>query len=248
MFLLEQPWRSSPPGLILAGDDIHIWRGSLDQPADRAEAMWQTLSTDECRRADHFQFERDRWRFVVGRGVLRSILGLYLNLDPAQVQFCYGLRGKPSLAVGLDNVSLEFNLTHSGPLALYAFTRDRPIGVDVEQVRPLPDADQMVAQFFSPNEKAAYRELPADQKQLGFYLCWTRKEACIKALGEGLAQPLSSFDVSLTPGEPARVLRTASDPDDASLWSLISLTPLPGFVAALAVQGQDWHLACWDYE
>ena len=244
----EQPWRSPPPGLTLADDEVHVWRASLDQPADRLEEVWRSLSADERERADRFHLERDGWRFAVGRGALRSILGLYLALDPGQVQFCYGSRGKPDLARGLGDDHLTFNLAHAGSIALYALTRSRAIGIDVEQVWPLLDADQMAARFFSACENATYRVLPAEQKPLAFYLCWTRKEAYIKALGEGLAQPLESFDVSLAPREPARLLRVAWDPDEASRWSLISLTPLPGFVAALAVQGQDWRVACWDHE
>ncbi len=248
MTLREQPWRSPPPGLILAGDEIHVWRASLDQPAARVEVMSRALSADELQRAGNFHFERDRWRFIIGRGVLRSILGLYLDLDPGQVQFRYGPRGKPALAAGLSVADLAFNLAHAGPLALYAFTCNRAIGIDVEQVRLLPDADQVAARFFSVRENAAYLELPPDQKPQGFFLCWTRKEAYLKALGEGLAQPLASFDVSLAPGEPARLLHVAWDPDEIARWFLMSMMPLPGFVAALAVQGHGGRVACWNYE
>ena len=246
MALPDPPWRSPPPGLTLASDEVHVWRAWLDQPAARVEKMSQALCADERQRVVQFHFERDRQRYIMGRGMLRSILGLYLRVDPGQVQFRYGPRGKPALDLGDNN--LAFNLAHAGPLALYALTRNRAIGVDVEPVRPLPDADQVAARFFSVHETAAYLDLPPDQKQQGFFLCWTRKEAYIKALGEGLAQPLESFDVSLAPGEPARLLRVAWDPDEASRWSLISLTPSPCFVAALAVQGQDQHITCWDYK
>jgi 4'-phosphopantetheinyl transferase len=247
VILPDLTWRPPPPGLTLAGDEIHVWRASLDQPVNRIEQLRLTLSADECQRANRFHFERDRQRFVVGRGVLRSILGLYLGVDPGQVQFCYGAQGKPTLATQPGNANLGFNLAHSGPLVLYAFTRNRPIGVDVERVRPLSDADQMAARFFSAYENAIYRELPADEKQLALYLCWTRKEAYLKALGEGLMRPLEAFDVSLVPGEPARLLRVAWDPDEVSRWSLVSLEPLPGVVAALAVQGHGQQITCWDH-
>jgi 4'-phosphopantetheinyl transferase len=110
------------------------------------------------------------------------------------------------------------------------------------------DADDIAARFFSAAENAVYRELPADQKPLAFHLCWTRKEAYVKALGDGLAQPLDQFDVSLTPGRPARLLRVASDPDEAARWSLISMTPLPGFAAAVAVQGHGLSVTCRHYQ
>jgi 4'-phosphopantetheinyl transferase len=240
VILPDRNWPSPPPGLALAGDEIHVWRASLDQPAGRHEEMWRVLSADERRRAGRFHFERDRWRFVARRAFLRAILGLYLDQDPAQVQFFYGSHGKPALAVGDDAAGLEFNLAHSGALALYAFACGRAVGVDVEQVHPIADADDVATRFFSAQEKAAYSQLPPGQREMGFFLCWTRKEAYVKALGEGLARPLGSFDVSLAPGEPARLLRAPG-------WSLISLEPAAGFVGALAVHGQDLPVACWDY-
>ena len=242
----ERAWQSPAPRLTLEDGEIHVWRASLDRPAGAVDSMRRTLSADERQRASRFRFERDRERFAVGRGVLRRLCGLYLDLDPGQIRFSYGPRGKPSLAPGHRSARLGFNLAHSGSLALYAFTRGGPIGVDVEHVRPLPDADDLAARFFSACERETYGELPPGQKPLGFYLCWTRKEAFVKALGEGLSLPLDSFDVSLAPGEPARLLQVAPDPDEAARWSLYSLEPRPAFVGAVAVRGRNQQLLCWD--
>ena len=246
MDLPDLTWKSPPPGLTLAGDAVHVWRASLDQPS-RLEDLWLTLSADEQRRASAFHFEQDRRRFIVGRGVLRSILGLYLYLDPSRLQFRYGPWGKPALVASCGGDALSFNLAHSGPLVVYALARSRVLGIDVEQVRPLPDADRIAAAAFSVRENAAYSALPPEQKQRGFYQCWTLKEAYVKALGEGLVQDWGSFDVSFAPGEQARLLHAGWDPGQTAAVSLISFMPLPGFVAALAVRGADPPIVCWDW-
>lgn len=198
-------------------------------------------------RAELFHFEQDRKRFIVGRGVLRTILALYLGTEPSRLQFCYGPHGKPYLADRLGDATLRFNLAHSHELALYAFTRGREIGVDLEYIRYMPGVEQIAARFFSTRENAVLHALPTSQKQEAFFNCWTLKEAYIKAIGNGLAQPLDKFDVSLAPGEPARLLSVEGAPEEASRWSLKALTPAPGYVAALAVEGHDWRLTYWQF-
>jgi 4'-phosphopantetheinyl transferase len=141
----------------------------------------------------------------------------------------------------------HFNLAHSHELAVYAFARHHAVGIDVEYVRELADARQLAARFFSARENAAWLALPAGQRAVGFYNCWTRKEAYIKAIGEGLSCPLDQFDVSLAPGEPARLLSIAGDEGAANQWSLWTLSPAPGYVGALAAAlphqaGQDYRL------
>jgi 4'-phosphopantetheinyl transferase len=244
----EEAWPLPPPTVRLTGGEIHVWRAWLEEPARGGYDLARILSPEERQRAKRVRFERDRLRFVAARAALRIILGRYLAVQPQDVCFAYGQHGRPYLASEIGNPRLDFNAAHSGPLAVFAVASDMPIGVDVEQVREMPDADDVAARFFSAREYADYAALPADAKQLGFYMCWTRKEAFIKALGEGLAHPLDQFDVSLAPGEPARLLRVALDPDEAKHWSLISLTPAPGFVAALAVRERAPRVTCWDYQ
>ena len=247
MTMFNHRWHLPPPDLALSRDDVHVWRASLKQPPERGRQLAQTLSCDEMMRAERFRFERDRRRFVVGRGVLRTILGRYLGVEPGQMQFRYDPRGKPHLAEAVGGCGLQFNLAHSHELALYAFTRDREIGVDLEYVRPMPDAEEIAARFFSTRENAVFRVLPKSQKLEAFYNCWTRKEAYLKAIGDGLARPLDQFDVSLAPGDPAMLLHVEGDPLETARWSLQALTPAVGYVAAVAVEGRGWRLACWQW-
>ncbi|HUT18859.1 MAG TPA: 4'-phosphopantetheinyl transferase superfamily protein [Anaerolineae bacterium] len=233
-------------GCSLSAKDVHIRRSWLDQPPWRVRQLAQTLSADERERADRFRFETDRMRFIVGRGTLRSILGRYLNTEPGRVQLCYGPHGKPHLREESNQATIRFNLAHSHQLAIYAFARTREVGIDLEYIRPVPRLQQIAASVFSARENALLSGLPASQQQEAFYLCWTCKEAYVKAKGLGLEHPLEQFDVSLVPGEPARLLRVESDPGDTSRWSLRWLEPAPGYVAALAVEGHDWRPAYYD--
>jgi 4'-phosphopantetheinyl transferase len=231
--------------LNLSSSDVHLWRAWLDQPGWLVQRFTQTLSKDEQQRAGRFHFASDRRRFVVGRAILRAILGQYLGVEPGQVQFSYGPKGKPSLLQ--RDTQLCFNVSHSRELVLYAVTLGREVGVDVEYIRPMSDAEQITERFFSPQECAAFSALPAEQKPEGFFNCWTRKEAYLKACGDGITRPLDQFSVSLIPGEPARLLRVEGDSGETSRWRLKALTPAPDYVAAIAVAGINWQLACWTW-
>jgi 4'-phosphopantetheinyl transferase len=175
--------------------------------------------------------------------VLRAILGGYLNQGPECLSFCYNSQGKPAL----DGDAIRFNVSHSHGVALYAVTRGREVGIDIEHIRFDLAVAEIAERFFSRREVVMLRALPAEVQRQAFFLCWTRKEAYIKARGEGLSLPLDQFDVSLAPGEPAAVLGTQRDPSEASRWSLQELTPAPGYVAALAVEGHGWRLTCWQW-
>ena len=247
MTSLNCSWPYPPADLALVNNEVHIWRASLDQPAWRIQKLAQMLTEDEYKRAERFHFEQHRQRFIAGRGILRTILSCYLGIEPSLLQFCYGHRGKPALAAIDADKALRFNLSHSEGLAMYAIARDREIGIDLEYIRCVPDAEQIAARFFSCRENAVFRALPPEQKQAAFFNCWTRKEAYIKAIGDGLAFSLDQFDVSLSPGEPARLLGIKGSSAAAAHWSLQELTPAPGYVAALAVEGHGWSLICWQW-
>jgi 4'-phosphopantetheinyl transferase len=206
------------------------------------------LASDERERARRFHFERDQRRYIVRRGLLRTFLATYLGAEPARLQFRYGPFGKPELAQPWSPKALHFNLSDCGEVALYAFLRGTEVGVDIEQLRLLPDAEQISRRFFSAPENAVFRTVSDAQKEEAFFNCWTRKEAYIKAIGEGLSRPLDSFDVSLRPGEPAALLTVRGDSEEAARWSLHHLEPRPGYLGALAVPGHHWQLACWRYE
>lgn len=245
----EQAWQLPPVNLTWPGDEIHIWRAALDQPATCVQQLGQTLSADERLRAEKFHFESDRLRFIVGRGLLRTILGRYLELEPGCLHFCYGSHGKPALVETTDQGRgrLCFNLAHAQGLALYAVTGQREIGIDLEYVRFLPEAGQIAEQFFSARERELLRALPAGQQQEAFFQCWTGKEACIKALGDGLARPLDRFDVSSAVGKSARWLKMTGDSPEATGWFVQIWGPAPGYVAAVAVKGQGWPIKYWDF-
>jgi 4'-phosphopantetheinyl transferase len=240
-------WHPPPASLTLSSDQVHIWQAHLDLPAELLAQLRATLSTDEQRRADRFHFERDRHRFTAGRGILRNILSRYSGIESALLEFSYSPRGKPALRSAPAGGNLNFNLSHSGGLALYAVTRHRQIGIDLEMLRPMPDAEKIAERFFSTGESAALRNLPTTDKQEAFFLCWTRKEAYLKAVGQGLTG-LDEVEVSLTPGEPAKILSISGDVQQARRWSLQHLTPAPGCVGAVAVEGNGFSLSCWEWE
>lgn len=245
-------WKEPPADLVLLSDDIHVWRACLDQPAACIRHLAQTLSADERLRAERFHFERDRLRFITGRGLLRAILGRYLGLEPSQLRFRYSPHGKPALdPSGFQNplgLVLRFNLAHSRGLVLYAVTRKREIGVDMEYIRPIAEVNQIVERFFTARERAVFRALPISQRQEAFFNGWTRKEAYVKASGRGLDWPLDKIEVSLTPGEPARLLGTDGDHQEALRWFMQTLTPASGYGASLAVEGHGLHLKYWHFE
>lgn len=220
-------------------ETIHVWRGSLDQQAAIARRLEALLSDDERERASRFRFDRDRARYVVGRGMLRALLGRYLAADPARLRFRYSIHQKPSLLDG----GPSFNLAHSEATALFAFSPSFEVGVDVELVRPEfeGEGDRIAERFFSPAEVEVLRALPEEDRGVAFLTCWTRKEAFLKARGDGLTLALDSFDVSLAPNEPAALLRTGWSPKECSRWQLVDLSDKEqGQVAALAAPATGW--------
>jgi 4'-phosphopantetheinyl transferase len=236
------------PHFLLAPDEVHIWRACLKPDQATAQASFETLTLAERQRADKFYFARDRERFIVGRGVLRRILSRYLNVLPKQIRFSYNQFGKPALSAETDDSQLRFNVSHSHELALYALARRREIGVDIEYARDDFASLEIAERFFSPKEIAMLRALPASDLTTAFFNCWTRKEAFIKALGEGLSHPLDRFSVSLKPGEPASLLSVDDIPQESTRWSLVELFPGVGYAAALALEGEMPVLRCWQWK
>jgi 4'-phosphopantetheinyl transferase len=241
------PWRSPPETLVLGRDEVHVWQASLSQTSSQIESFLHSLAADEQARAERFYFDRDREHFVVARGVLRALLGGYLNRAPECLSFCYGSHGKPALAGEPDGDAIHFSVSHSDGIALYAVARGREVGIDIERIRFDLAVAEIADRFFSRREAAILRTLPTAAEYQAFFRCWTRKEAYVKARGEGLSLPLDQFDLSLAPGESGAVAGTRGDPSDTSRWSLQELTPAPGYVAALAVEGHGWRLSCWQW-
>ncbi|HEV7515505.1 MAG TPA: 4'-phosphopantetheinyl transferase superfamily protein [Thermoanaerobaculia bacterium] len=242
--MTDFPPRPLPPRLDLAAGEVQIWSIPLDPPAAEVERLTRLLSADEHERARRFRFDVHRRRYIVGRGALRRLLGAYLGADPAGLRFGYGPRGKPELP---DGRGLGFNLSNSEDLALAGFLRDREIGVDVEYLKEMDDFESIATRFFSPSEVAALAQVPRERKKEAFFNCWTRKEAYLKAVGEGLAAPLNSFDVTLTPGEPPRMLTLEGSALRAAPWFFHHLRPAPGFIGAIAVPGGTWEVRGMGY-
>ena len=241
-------WSLPPDQPTLGEHEVHIWRASLDYPPDSIGRFRRLLSRDELARADRFHFDIDRNHFIVGRASLRIILGFYLSIDPVKLEFDYDSYGKPSLAKPFDTTGLKFNLAHSGRLALYGMTLCPHIGVDIEQIRPELDIEEVAERFFSSGEVARLRSLQAGLRRKAFFTCWTRKEAFIKAKGLGLSLALDQFEVTLGPEEPVLLLRTGWDQNEANRWSLKAIDVYPNYVAAIAVESRDWQLSCWQLD
>lgn len=232
-------WSDPPPDASVSPADVDIWRIGLGPDPALRSSLRSNLSQNERGRAERFVFAEDRDRFIIAHGALRAILGRYLRTHPTDIAFGETNYGKPFLEAncGRDADSLRFNLSHSGDQALCAVTRSREIGVDIEQVREDFDVYEIADRFFSPGEVAALRALPQASLREGFFTCWTRKEAYIKARGEGLSMPLDRFEVSVAPGSEARLLSARGEAAGAPEWALRAFDPGEGYVAALAVEG-----------
>jgi 4'-phosphopantetheinyl transferase len=240
--LSDSNWSAAPAEPKLTDDDIHVWRAFLDSARASAAHLEKTLAEDELSRASRFVFERDRGHFVTARSILRSILSRYLRRPAASIVFSYAPEGKPRLHLEDADPPLRFNLSHSNGLAVYAVSRNREIGIDVERIRSGFNGEAIAQRFFSSKELAELRSLPLEQTDEGFFLCWTRKEAYVKARGSGLGISLNSFDVSLRPGLPERLVSA-----DSNRWMLRSFRPADRFVGALVAEGSSLNVRLWSW-
>ncbi len=211
--------------------EVQIW-GIWLTASDAALAHYRsTLSLDEHHRAERFSFASLKRSYALSRGGLRILLAHYLGCPPHEVELICGPKGKPALR---DSSRVRFNASHSGQMALYAFTVGCDLGIDVEQLRKLADPESIAARYFSTAEASELLSLNPDERGLAFFRCWTRKEAYVKAIGDGLTIPLNCFEVTLLPGTPARFVQLAGDKGTASDWTLDHLEPAPGYLGALA--------------
>jgi 4'-phosphopantetheinyl transferase len=230
-------WAQAPPVLTLAPDEVQVWRAGLDAGAVELERRLAGLPEDERRRAGRFLLERDRRRFVMARSALRELLGRYLGAEGRAIRLVEGPHGKPALAARAGAArGLEFNVSHSGDLALLAFARGRAVGVDVERAAEGRDLEALAGIAFSPAELSAWRGVPEPERERAFYACWCRKEAILKAVGTGLSLPTTCFTVTLAPGEAPRLVEWRPDPAETARWTLHALPAPGGYEAALAYE------------
>lgn len=227
-----------PVQLDLTPQAVHIWCTSLDLSGERLYQLDKLLSEDEQARAQRFRFQRDRHRFIAGRGTLRLLLARYLHATPAELRFSYSSQGKPALTQPDSNIT--FNVSHSQDLALYAVTCDRPIGIDIEYIRSIEDLEQLAQRYFLPRENALIQAYPPEQRQQVFFRLWTCKEAYLKATGEGITG-LRRVAVGLEDGNAIAHLHLDNVP--AANWTVLQLHCHSDFAAALAVEGKNLQMS-----
>lgn len=240
-------WPLLQNDLSFHDNEVTVVAADLDQVnGNRLANFSAVLSADELDRASRFRFDQDRNRFVAAKGILRLLVAGLLRIEPASVRFEMGKHGKPFLGAG----EFEFNISHSDRLAVFAFSKSSAVGVDVECVSRKVEYKSVAEKFFCKAEFEKLVSLPPAQLELGFFNCWTRKEAFIKAVGEGLSYPLDRFEVTLKPDEEAVFIEIEGITPQPHEWGLRSFVPEEGFVGALAVNGEIQSLVCrrWDDE
>jgi 4'-phosphopantetheinyl transferase len=220
--------------------DVHVWFAFFEDLAPRVNSFLATLGEDEIEKAGRFKFKKDRDQYMLARGLLREILSQYTGIDPKELRFGYGTQGKPFL---IPEPNVAFNLSHAQGAVLCAVAIDCAVGVDLEYLREDIDDQALAERCFSPSEVAALAGLSPKGQKKAFFVCWTRKEAYIKALGEGLSIDLRSIEVLDHPDTP-RPLQIGGDSGEAARWTLTNLEVPAGYVAALAVEGEGHHVSC----
>ncbi|HLE84557.1 MAG TPA: 4'-phosphopantetheinyl transferase superfamily protein [Thermoanaerobaculia bacterium] len=248
---LAPRWPAGAPSAPPAPGEVQLWLADLDRPPVALDRLAATLDAAERERAARFHFEVHRRRFTAGRGLLRRLLGELLGVAPEALVFAYGEKGKPRLVAGAAGLregprslsgseletGLRFNLSHSANGALLAVARGRELGVDLEALRPMDDAEALVERFFHPAERRVFAGLEADRRLAAFFSGWTRKEAYLKARGDGLSLPTTEFEVALAPGGPEGLIGFEREPQEVGRWSFAAFEPAQGFLGAVAVEG-----------
>jgi len=229
--MTQLDWSHPPDPQTFASGQVHVWRTDCGRSPQDLAALRALLAPDEIQRAERFRFERDRHRYIVGRGTLRQILGAYLGRSPEQLQFAYGSRGKPGL---VEASGLQFNLSHSEDWALYAIAHT-PVGIDLEVRRPVSQMTSIVERYFSPQEQQFFSNLSPEAQTFAFFRAWTSKEAYLKAIGQGLTVPLHEIDLELDHQKPPRFYQLPQG-QNPQHWPLWEFEPSPHLQAALTLE------------
>lgn len=230
---IDSIWQTPSQPPRLKDDRVHVWRANLKLSTLEIEELTTLLSTDEIARANKFRFVQHKSRFIAARGILRQLLGNYLKVSPRSLIFTYSDRGKPQLAT---DIALQFNLSHSEEYALFGFSLNHLIGVDIEYQRAMPDALKIARRFFSPREYRLLEAVSLEQQPKLFFQLWTAKEAYLKGTGTGLSASLSSVEICLDQSK-SLYLSTLKE-DKIIKWSLYSCTPATNYAGAIAINAQ----------
>lgn len=236
-------WILAPQELILPDAAVHLWLAKLDVAESYRHQLAASLSTDEIQRAEKFVFEQHREHFVVGRGILRHLLGRYTGLAASAIRFNYNSFGKPSVRATPGQATLHFNVSHANGMGLFAFSRTSEIGVDIEFMNESVDIEQTGALVFSPHELSLIQALPPALRRSKFFQFWSRKEALIKAVGQGLSLPLRQIDISQAPEKAVVLPDSGGNEFSQGNWFIKDIHTIPGFSAAIAAVGKDWAVA-----
>jgi 4'-phosphopantetheinyl transferase len=236
-------WNPSPVDFQLSATEVQVWRIDLIVSMEAIQQLTRLLSADEYARSQRFRFQQHRDRFTVGRGVLRTLLGQYLDTPPDQLQFEYSSYGKPSLLPVRNGKTVQFNVTHSGDVALVAIALDRRVGVDLEQIRSMPEAKSLAQRFFAASESAHICTLPTLEQQMMFFRYWTCKEAYLKAIGSGIAHGLDQVAIDFSETSAA-----LTNTPDSEQWTIWELSPAVGYTAAVVAAQHEGYLTCWRWQ
>lgn len=236
-------WLSPPNHLKLTEDQVDIWQADLNLSAQQLTQFQFILSADEQQRAKRFRFDKDRNQYIAARGILRTLLGQYLDVSPEALKFSYSDKGKPSLSTLNLTQSIQFNLSHSNHKAVYGMTLNRQIGIDLEYMRTI-EVLSLAKRFFSQQEFIQLHSTPNEVRQQLFFQLWTAKEAYLKATGEGLSG-LEKVEISL---EKMQLFSTEIPHKFLSNWSITSLNINPEYIAAIAVAGEQLNYRYWQWQ
>ena len=240
--VMSEGFPELPPGYGLSRGDVHVWVTPIDVPAQHLQTSIGYLSATERDKAQRFHFSADAKRHIVGRALAKRLLGHLLGIHPASLRFHENAFGKPQIVDAQNVRGLRFNISHSGEFVLVALALGREVGVDVEQLDPRVELEQIAARMFCRGEQHDLMSLPPGERLRGFFCCWCRKEAIIKASGEGLSMALDQFDVSLRCAEPVVLVAPAAPAAEQNRWMVRDLDVGPGYAAAVAAEGLDWRV------
>jgi len=243
----EDLWRTAPVDITSPCDRIDVWKVDLNSAELSGVALPDALAPDEIERARRFHFDRDRVGFVACRTALRDILARYLQVPSGEIRFAYEKHGKPEIAATHNPSGLRFNLSHSAGLAVIAVSTGRAVGVDIEKLGPKPECLEIARRFFSAREYQALSAVGENERPRAFFACWTRKEAFVKAIGDGLSFGLSDFTVAVTPDAPAAIEEITADPSAILPWALANLHPEDGYCGALAFEKAPCQIERWQW-